>query len=247
MPDTAPYFSTLPKHIAIIMDGNGRWALERSQPRITGHRQGVEALKNAVQVCLDLNINALTLFAFSTENWVRPKGEVRFLMNLFAMLLQKETKKLSEHNIRLSIIGNRFLLDKKLQSLINDAEQQTADKNGLFLNVAINYGGQWDITQATKKVTELVLLKKITVDEITPAVIGSHLSLANLPDPDLFIRTSGEYRLSNFLIWQLAYSELYFTDEYWPDFTKETFYKALEAFSQRERRFGQVKETMTCA
>lgn len=247
MSDTSSRFATLPKHVAIIMDGNGRWALERNQPRITGHREGVDALRNAIQVCLDLKINALTLFAFSTENWLRPKSEVHFLMNLFAMLLQKETKKLAEHNIRLRVIGNRSLLDEKLQLLINEAEQQTADKDGLFLNIAVNYGGQWDIAQATKKVTELVLAEKISVDEITPALIGSHLSLANLPDPDLFIRTSGEYRLSNFLIWQLAYSELYFTKEYWPDFTKETFYKALEAFAKRERRFGLVKETMSCA
>ena len=230
----------LPRHVAIIMDGNGRWAEHRNLPRFAGHRAGVETVRRIVQMSGELGIEALTLFAFSSENWRRPKKEVGLLMDLFLTALEREVKKLHETGVRLRIVGDISAFPKKLQQRIHDSMEKTRDNKGLTLNIAANYGGKWDITQAVRKLAEQVAAGTLNSQDIDESAIAEHLSLKDLPEPDLFIRTGGEQRISNFLIWQLAYSELYFTHILWPDFDREEYAKALHSFASRQRRFGQT-------
>jgi undecaprenyl diphosphate synthase len=234
--------SAFPKHIAIIMDGNGRWATKRHLPRVAGHRAGVEAVHRIVTCCIEKGIEVLSLFAFSSENWQRPTDEVSFLMDLFLTALEREATKLHKQNIQLRVIGDRARFDKKLQLQIKKVEELTAENTGLKLNVAANYGGRWDICDAFKSLAEEVASGLLSSGDITPELINQKLSLADLPAPDLFIRTGGEQRISNFFLWQLAYTELYFTDVLWPDFNAEAFEKALISFAHRERRFGFTGE-----
>jgi undecaprenyl diphosphate synthase len=230
----------LPRHVAIIMDGNGRWAEHRNLPRIAGHRAGVETVRRIVQMSGELGIQALTFFAFSSENWRRPKKEVGLLMDLFLSALEREVNKLHETGVRLSVIGDLTLFPKKLQKRIADSMEKTRDNQGLALNIAANYGGKWDITQAVRKLAEQVEAGTLNSQDIDESSIAEQLSMSTLPEPDLFIRTGGEQRISNFLIWQLAYSELYFTHTLWPDFDREEYTKALQSFTSRQRRFGQT-------
>ncbi|GAB4393005.1 MAG: polyprenyl diphosphate synthase [Gammaproteobacteria bacterium] len=230
--------SDLPQHIAIVMDGNGRWAEQRNLPRIAGHRAGIASVREVVTLCNEYSIHALTLFAFSSENWQRPRPEVNYLMGLMFRSLKAELKKLHKNNVRFRVIGGRAQLSEKLQAIIADAEQLTMNNTGLNLTVAINYGGRWDILQAAKTLACDVLEQRLAPDTIDEHVFARYLSLPNLPEPDLFIRTSGEQRISNFFLWQLAYSELYFSPVYWPDFNRAEFVQALTHFSRRQRRFG---------
>ena len=232
----------LPKHIAIIMDGNGRWAKKRQLPRIAGHRAGVENVRLIVQRCAELEIEALTLFAFSSENWRRPPKEVTLLLDLFVAALEQEVDKLHENGVRLKIIGDTSAFPKKLQSRIQSAESLTANNRGLNLSIAANYGGRWDIVRAVQTLAERVKLAELDPSEITEDLITSHVCLADLPEPDLFIRSGGEQRVSNYLLWQLAYTELYFTECLWPDFDAAAFDAALESYHTRQRRFGQTGE-----
>jgi len=232
----------LPRHIAIIMDGNGRWAKGRLMPRVAGHRAGVEAVRGMVQACSRRGVEVLTLFAFSSENWRRPREEVSLLMDLLLTALQREVRKLHENNVRLRIIGDHGKFSRKLSSRIREAEQLTLNNRGLMLVIAVNYGGRWDITQAVRKIACQVEGGQLASDEIDEELLCSHLSLADLPEPDLFIRTGGEQRISNFLLWQLAYTELYFTDILWPDFDAVALDAALGSFTRRQRRFGRTGE-----
>jgi undecaprenyl diphosphate synthase len=234
-----------PRHVAIIMDGNGRWARQRRLPRVAGHQAGVDAVKEVVRACGDKGICALTLFAFSSENWRRPKQEVGVLMALFIAALDNQVRKLHENNIRLSIVGDRLAFSDALQRRIVQAETLTCANTGLRLCVAANYGGRWDITQAARAIAAKVARAEIDPDSVDEATVGRHLSMADLPEPDLFIRTGGEERISNFLLWQLAYTELYFTPTLWPDFKRDEFDKALVAYASRERRFGRTGEQVT--
>jgi len=229
-----------PKHIVIILDGNGRWAEQRNSLRVVGHKAGVEAVRNVVQDCSQLQIKALTVFAFSSENWRRPDKEVGFLMDLFLTALNKEVTKLHENNIKIQFIGDTSAFNEKLQKRMSDSEFLTKNNMGLSLNIAVNYGGQWDITQAMQKIAVAIENKEITSSQITAETINQNTCLSELPVPDLFIRTGGEKRISNFLIWQLAYTELYFTDLLWPDFDRKELFKAIRTFAQRQRRFGQT-------
>lgn len=230
----------LPRHVAIIMDGNGRWAEHRNLPRFAGHRAGVETVRRIVQMSGELGIQALTLFAFSSENWRRPKKEVGLLMDLFLTALGREVKKLHDTGVRLRIIGDISAFPQKLQKRIQDAMEKTQDNQGLCLNIAANYGGKWDIAQAVRQLAEQVEAGSLHAEEIDESLITSHLCLSDMPEPDLFIRTGGEQRISNFLIWQLAYSELYFTHCLWPDFEREEYTRALQSFAGRQRRFGKT-------
>ena len=229
-----------PKHIVIILDGNGRWAEQRNSLRVVGHKAGVEAVRNVVQDCSQLQIKALTVFAFSSENWRRPDKEVGFLMDLFLTALNKEVTKLHENNIKIQFIGDTSAFNEKLQKRMSDSEFLTKNNMGLSLNIAVNYGGQWDITQAMQKIAVAIENKEITSSQITAETINQNTCLSELPVPDLFIRTGGEKRISNFLIWQLVYTELYFTDLLWPDFDRKELFKAIRTFAQRQRRFGQT-------
>ncbi len=233
---------TLPRHIAIIMDGNGRWAKQRFLPRFAGHKAGVEAIREIVKACVRKKIEVLTLFAFSSENWRRPIKEVSFLMKLFLSALEREAKKLHEQNIQLRVIGDRSRFGEELRQYMLDAEALTAQNTGLKLVIAANYGGQWDICEAVRKIAIDVEQGRLTSAQIKTDLIAEKLTLSDLPAPDLFIRTSGEQRISNFLLWQLAYAELYFTNVYWPDFTTEELEKALAFYVNRERRFGYTSE-----
>jgi undecaprenyl diphosphate synthase len=235
---------TRPKHIAIIMDGNGRWAKQRHLPRVAGHKAGADAVHESVKWCVENQIEVLTLFAFSSENWRRPEQEVKHLMELFISALQREAKKLHKQNIQLRIIGDRSRFDDKLRKQMLAVETLTVNNTGLKLVIAANYGGQWDITEACRQVAAEVKAGNLSSDEITPELIHSKLTTADLPDPDLFIRTSGEQRISNFLMWQLSYAELYFTDILWPDFNARELDKALAFFAGRERRFGHISEQL---
>ena len=232
----------LPRHVAIIMDGNGRWAQKRGLPRVAGHRAGVETVRSVVQACLANKIEVLTLFAFSSENWRRPEKEVGLLMELFMLALQREVRKLHDNGVRLNIIGDVQGFDKKLQEHIRKAESLTADNNKLVLNIAANYGGQWDISNAVRKLATRVEQGELKAADINEELIAGELSTAAFPEPDLFIRSGGEKRISNFLIWQLAYTELYFTDTLWPDFDQQEFTLALQSFASRQRRFGHTGE-----
>lgn len=234
----------LPKHIAIVMDGNGRWAKQRHLPRSAGHKAGFETVREIVKACAEKKIEVLTLFAFGNENWQRPEMEVGFIMDLFLNALEQETKKLHTQNIQLHFIGDIARLEPRLQEQIAAAEQLTANNKGLKLNIAMSYSGRWDVTNAIRKIASQIEQGKLSSKDISLTFIQDYLALAGLPDPDLFIRTSGEQRISNFLLWQLAYTELYFTDVYWPDFNVNELEKALTFFTERERRFGVTSEQL---
>lgn len=228
----------LPRHIAIVMDGNGRWAKRRMLPRIAGHRAGQEAVRKAVRGCAERGVEALTLFAFSSENWRRPEQEVSLLMELFIKALQSEVEDLHKNAIRVRVIGERSVFAPALQREIEAAEQLTQANTGLSLVIATNYGGRWDITQAVRQIGYRIEHGQLRADQVTEEVLGSCMMLHDLPEPDLFIRTAGEQRISNFLLWQLAYTELYFTDTLWPDFDIPDLEQALAAYAGRQRRFG---------
>ncbi|MES9858183.1 MAG: isoprenyl transferase [Sedimenticola sp.] len=235
----------LPRHIAIIMDGNGRWAQQQGLPRHAGHRAGVKSVRNAVEQSASHHIEVLTLFAFSSENWKRPKREVGLLMELFFTALHREVKRLDRNKVVLKVIGDRTAFSEKLQKRILQAEEKTAGNSGLILQIAANYGGRWDITEAARALAGRVARGELDLQQIDEEAINGALSFAGLPDPDLFIRTGGDQRLSNFMLWQSAYAELYFTDTLWPDFDTEAFDQALTAFSSRQRRYGKTGEQVT--
>ncbi len=232
----------IPRHVAIIMDGNGRWAEKRGQPRHAGHRAGVEAVRSSVEQCVGKGVGVLTLFAFSSENWRRPKQEVGLLLDLFLSALQREVRRLDRNGVRLVVIGDRTAFPDKLQQKIAEAEEATAANSAMTLQIAANYGGRWDITEAVRRIARAVRDDGLDPDAITEETVEGALSFPGLPPPDLFIRTGGEQRLSNFLLWQAAYSELYFTDTLWPDFDAAAFQQALDAFASRQRRFGRTGE-----
>lgn len=233
-----PKTSVIPRHIAIIMDGNGRWANQRFLPRVAGHSKGLETVRNVVEQCTLHGVEFLTLFAFSSENWRRPKDEVNFLMNLFFRALDKEVARLHDNNIRLRLIGDMSGFPENIQKRVDIAERLTENNTGLVLTIAANYGGRWDILNATRKA--LAQNSNIDPTQINEAWLHPHLAMAYAPEPDLFIRTGGEQRISNFLLWQLAYTEMYFTDIFWPDFDAKAFEESLNWFRKRERRFGQT-------
>lgn len=232
--------NTKPKHVAIIMDGNGRWAKLRGKLRISGHRAGANAVKSTVKAAIAAQIKMLTLYAFSSENWRRPSAEVTGLMELFLRSLKNEVPKLHENNIKLRIIGDISAFNQRLQDEIARAQDLTKDNTGLELNIAANYGGRWDITDAVKQLCHQVQLGEQTIDNINEATLGQMIQVRSVTDVDLLIRTGGECRVSNFLLWQIAYAELYFTECYWPDFNEAEFNQALVAFSNRVRRFGGI-------
>jgi undecaprenyl diphosphate synthase len=230
----------MPQHVGIIMDGNGRWAKHRGLLRTFGHKAGVKAVRAAVSFARKNNIPSLTLFAFSSENWQRPADEVSLLMTLFKRVLVSEIKKLHKNGVKLNIIGDRSRFDSTLNDKIDNALNLTQYNSDLVLNIAANYGGRWDITQATKAVCQKVIDGELKVDDIDEDSLNIHTCLADLPELDLLIRTGGEHRISNFLLWQAAYAELYFTDTYWPDFDEGAFALAINDFKQRQRRFGKT-------
>ncbi len=231
----------MPQHIAIVMDGNGRWAKKRFLPRVAGHVKGVEAIRRTIEGCIVRRIPYLTVFAFSSENWKRPSEEVSFLMNLFLSSLEKETDKLHANDIRLKVVGDLSRFDTTLRKAIADAEEKTSKNTKLTLTVCANYGGRWDIVQAARQLCE----DGVNKNGLTEERLSSCLALSYAPDPDLFIRTGGETRISNFLLWQMAYSELYFTETFWPDFNDTELGKAIASFQSRERRFGKTSEQLT--
>ena len=230
----------IPHHVAIVMDGNGRWANAQGKVRVKGHKKGMEVARETVENCARAGVKVLTLFAFSSENWGRPEKEVSYLMSLFVEGLSREAKSLLKNNIKLQVIGNRLELSEKLQKAIDKAEKLTADCDAMIVNVATNYGGRWDIVNAAKNIAEQVKNGNLEIADIDEQCLANETCLSYLKDPDLFIRTGGEHRISNFLIWQLAYSELYFTDILWPDFNKTALEDAFADFSGRQRRFGKT-------
>ncbi len=232
----------LPRHIAIIMDGNGRWAKQKGRLRVFGHQNGVLAVRDTVESAAELGIKYLTLYAFSTENWNRPKFEVNALMELLVGTIRKETKTLTDNNIRLQAIGNLDSLPSGCRKELKEAMDLTAGNTRMTLVLALSYSSKWEIIQAVKKIAEGVSSKEISADRIDESLFNSFLCTANFPDPELLIRTSGEQRVSNFLLWQIAYSELYFTEKLWPDFRKEDLYEAILDYQRRERRFGKTSE-----
>jgi len=234
-----------PKHIAIIMDGNGRWAKAKGLPRTLGHKKGMDCVRSTVEECSKKNIEALTLFAFSTENWRRPEKEVGYLMELFLIMMKSEVKRLHKNNVKLRIIGDRSRFSDKLQKAMLDAEGLTKNNTGLSLNIAANYGGRMDITDATRVLCHRVARGELDPEDVTEQMLQVELSLNDLSEPDLLIRTGGEKRVSNFLLWQLAYGEFYFTDSYWPDFDKQALDKAIVSFSSRQRRFGKTSDQIS--
>jgi undecaprenyl diphosphate synthase len=231
-----------PKHIAIIMDGNGRWAQLRGKTRVVGHKNGVESVRDVVSTAREKGVKALTLFAFSSENWQRPENEVSVLMDLFMFVLTREVKKLHKNNIKFQVIGDVSRFSKSLRKKITEVELLTQENSSMVLSVAANYGGRWDITQASQKLAKKVKNNEISVNDISETLLDQHTCLHGLPELDLLIRTGGDYRISNFLLWQAAYAELYFTDVFWPDFNKSAFEQALDSFSERQRRYGQTGE-----
>jgi len=230
----------LPRHIAIIMDGNGRWARERSLPRIFGHRAGIESVREIVRACGEVGIGVLTLYVFSVENWERPRGEVRGLMTMLKELLRKEVRELDKNNVRLMSIGRRELLPKVVQEELERAIAALKDNTGLLLNLALSYGGRAEIVEAARRIGEEAKQGTLDLKRLDEKVFAEHLFAPDLPDPDLLIRTAGEMRVSNFLLWQIAYAELYITDVLWPDFRRPNLLKAIEDYQKRERRFGKV-------
>ena len=244
MKSTVNEEAPVPQHVCIIMDGNGRWAKKRLMPRTFGHRKGVEITRKSIQFFAAAGVRDLTLFAFSSENWNRPEDEVSTLMELFMHSLKDNSAELNDNNIRIRFIGDRAAFSQALQNQIAESEALTADNQLMNLNIAANYGGQWDILNAVKSIVSRVACDELTLEQIDQPLLVSALSLANTPDPDLFIRPGGEQRISNFLLWQLAYAELYFTDVLWPDFSEQEMQKALDIFSQRQRRYGKTGEQM---
>lgn len=232
----------VPRHVAIVMDGNGRWARARRLPRTAGHRQGVLATRKVVRACGERGIEVLTLFAFSSENWQRPRAEVSTLMELFFATLRREVRELAAHGVRLRFIGDRTAFSTKLRRQIELTEQATAGGGNLLLNVAANYGGRWDIMQAVRGLVDDIAARGVGRESVTTQAIDGRLVTAGAPEPDLFIRTGGEHRISNFLIWQLAYTELYFTNVLWPDFDQAALDSALASFARRQRRYGKIGE-----
>ena len=231
-----PEVSAVPRHIAIIMDGNGRWATRRFLPRVAGHAKGVERVRDVVEACVERGVEFLTLFAFSSENWRRPAEEVSVLMRLFMTALEHEVKKMHVNSIRLKVVGDLSRFDAKLQQMIASAERRTANNTRLTINICANYGGRWDVMQAVNK----MVVAHPGLTDFTEEQLAPHLAMADAPEPDLFIRTGGEQRISNFMLWQLAYTEMYFTDTYWPDFTGASLDEAILSYQQRERRFGRT-------
>ncbi len=236
-----PEARRIPSHIAIIMDGNGRWAKQRFFPRIAGHRRGVEAVRNVVRACIERGVDYLTLFAFSSENWRRPPDEVSFLMQLFVSALEQEVEKLHENGVRFRVIGELDRFEPKLTRLIREAQARTSKNRKLNLTIAANYGGRWDILQA---VTRMLRERPELASGFSERDLTPYLALGDAPEPDLFIRTGGEQRISNFMLWQLAYTELYFTDVLWPDFDAAVLDRAIVSYQQRERRFGRTSEQL---
>ena len=255
---TVPDVSDVPRHVAIIMDGNGRWAKQRFMPRVAGHKRGVNAVRETVKTCGELGIEYLTLFAFSSENWRRPADEVSLLMQLFIGALENEVAKLHENKVRFKVIGDLAAFDARIRELIARAEELTKGHHKLTLTVAANYGGRWDILQAANRAQQAKLQQirashginapaaapMLEFPEISEAELAQHLSMAYAPEPDLFIRTGGEERVSNFLLWQLAYTEFHFTQELWPDFGRESLLKSIDSYRRRERRFGRTSEQL---
>ena len=235
----------LPRHVAIIMDGNGRWAKERGFPRVEGHRSGVDSVRDIVQACGQMNIPYLTLYAFSTENWKRPRAEVMVLMNLLLQYLKAEQEELNRNNVRLNAIGQLNALPKPVQKQLYSAIEALSGNDGLTLTLALSYSGRWDIVRAMQMIALDVRSGKLSPEDITDALVRSHLTTASIPDPDLMIRTSGEMRLSNFLLWEMAYSEIHIAPVYWPEFRRNSLYDALADFLQRERRFGKTSEQLS--
>lgn len=236
-----------PGHVVIIMDGNGRWAKRRGLPRIAGHKAGIDSLRKIVQQCVRREIPALTVYAFSSENWKRPENEVNLLLKLFISSLEKEIRNLHDNNVKLRFIGDCSAFPESLQNSISSAHELTRNNTGLKFNVAINYGGRWDITEAVRKIAIDIYAGKMSIDDISEETLDSRICLSELPSPDLFIRTGGEMRVSNFLLWQIAYTELYFCDSLWPDFDETEFEKALRWYAGRERRFGSISEQVNHA
>ncbi len=236
--------SSLPEHIAIIMDGNGRWAKKQKKPRVFGHKKGADSVKRVVEASAELGIGYLTLFTFSKENWNRSENEVNSLMNLLLTTINQETKTLMKNNVKLLAIGDIDNLPDNTRNRLLDAIEVTSKNTGLTLVLALSYGARWEIVKAVKEISSKVKNKEINIDDINDELFGKHLCTSEFPDPELLIRTSGENRISNFLLWQIAYSELYFTDKFWPDFFKEDFYEAIYDYQQRERRFGKTSEQL---
>ncbi|MBX2837229.1 MAG: di-trans,poly-cis-decaprenylcistransferase [Gammaproteobacteria bacterium] len=236
---------TQPRHVAIIMDGNGRWARQRGRPRAAGHQAGFKVTRDIVEACGRRQIDALTLFAFSSENWARPEKEVGFLMDLFLRALKSEVAKLRENNVRITFIGERTAFSKKLQDEMIQAESVTADRTGLKLAIAVNFGGRWDIVNAAQQLATKVQSGHLQPADINSELFAQHVSLTDVPDPDLFIRTGGEKRISNYLLWHLAYTELFFTDVLWPDFNDQELGHALDFYKTRQRRFGRTGEQVS--
>lgn len=237
-------FLQRPNHIAIVMDGNGRWAKARHKPRVFGHQAGVESVRKVIQACIDNQIPTLSLFAFSSENWNRPALEVSALMELFSRAISKEMQQLHENNVRCEFIGDLTRFSPKLQTMMENAKALTEHNTGLHLLVAVNYGGQWDITQACRNLASAVQSGECQLEDITPERLQANLCTGNLAAPDLFIRTSGEMRISNFYLWQSAYTEFYFTPLYWPEFDENALEQALDEFAKRRRRYGQTDEQL---
>jgi undecaprenyl diphosphate synthase len=241
-PDTLRSSGAIPAHIAIIMDGNGRWAKSKGMPRAYGHREGVRSVKEIVEACGELGVKYLTLYAFSTENWKRPLDEVSMLMGLLVNTLHKELNNLHENNVRLITMGELGKLPKNAQQELRDAVTRTRQNTGLTLNLALSYSGRWDLVHAMRTIAADARRGKISPEDIDEKLIKSHLSTAQIPDPDLLIRTSGELRISNFLLWELAYTEIYICSDFWPAFRRPHLYEAIASYQTRERRFGQVSE-----
>lgn len=244
-----PEARMIPRHIAIIMDGNGRWARQRMMPRVAGHKRGTESVRDIVKACIEHGVEHLTLFAFSSENWRRPEAEVSVLMELFVVALEREVDKLHKNGVRMRIIGDLERFGPRLNKLISEGEKLTCNNTRLTLNVAANYGGRWDVLQAVNQVVRERADSRADsrIDSLSPITevdIASRLCLADTPEPDLFIRTGGEQRISNFLLWQLAYAELYFTDTLWPDFDAKALEAAIASYQKRERRFGRTSEQL---
>ncbi|MBL1199607.1 MAG: isoprenyl transferase [Nostoc sp. ZfuVER08] len=235
----------LPQHIAVIMDGNGRWATQRGLPRIAGHRQGAKTLKELLRCCKHWGIKALTAYAFSTENWQRPVEEVDFLMLLFERLLRRELAQMHQEGVRISFIGDLSVLAKSLQREMERSMTETLNNQAIHFTVAVNYGSRNEITKVCRQVAQLVETGELSAEQVNENLIEKHLYTADTPEPDLLIRTSGEMRLSNFLLWQMAYTEMYFTDTLWPDFDTQAFHQALLSYQKRDRRFGQVKTSIS--
>lgn len=236
--------NAVPRHVAIVMDGNGRWAKARFMPRLIGHQRGVEAVRKVIRACNQSGVECLTLFAFSSENWKRPVEEVSGLMSLFMLVLERETAGLIRHNVRMRFIGDRSAFSSSLQEKINHVEQQTSHCSGMMLLIAANYGGRWDILQATQKLLAQVISGELAANQLTERALDEHMATFGLPEPDLFIRTGGEQRISNFLLWQLAYTELYFTDKLWPEFDEQALQEAFKVYASRQRRFGMTSEQL---